>query len=374
MSQLKNNLLRYIVFLITAVALFLGLLVSASAQEPLSSSARELFSSLDAETRELLSGLGLESFEIEALFSLSPSLVLSQLARLVRDGIKKPLAAVGIIMGTAVLISFSNSLLHRRGTAQSMNIVLLLVICLEAAAPLLLCVRSAINAIKLLCDFTLCLVPVLAVALTGAGKAGSALCWSTAVLTLCQFISRISFRFLPPLIGSYAALGLVSALTPVFNFQNISQFIKKLFSVFLGLGGSIFSGLLSIKTGLASTADNIAARGVRFLIGGLVPVVGSSVSEALGSVIGSVRLAGGSLGSFGIIALAAIALPCLVEILLWWTALVISSFVAGLLGESSVGLCLQSLANVLVMLNILLIFVAVIFIVSTGLVLNILKN
>ena len=111
-------------------------------------------------------------------------------------------------------------------------------------------------------------------------------------------------------------------------------------------------------------------KGAKFLIGGLVPVVGGAISEGLSSVAAALEAANKTIGALGILAMVFIVLPPLLEVLIWWAALYFCSFAATLTGQTQVAFYLSGVSNVIVMLNILLLFAAFVLIAATGILLR----
>jgi len=167
------------------------------------------------------------------------------------------------------------------------------------------------------------------------------------------------------------ALSIVSALSPIFNWNGITNIIKKTVTVTLGFLSTVFVGLLSIKGLLAGAADSAAAKGAKFLIGSFVPVVGGAVSDALGSIVSSLSLVRGATGAFGILAVLLIALPVFAELLLWLLTLNLCAIGADLFGQGKASALLRSVASALVILGAILLFNAVLLIISTALMLSV---
>ena len=173
-----------------------------------------------------------------------------------------------------------------------------------------------------------------------------------------------------PLVGAYAAICVVAAVNPVFNLQNIALFFRRIFTVVLGVISSLFAGVLSIKSAATASADSLNFKGVKFLVGGLVPVVGGALSEGLTSVTAALNAVNQTIGALGILVMVLITLPSVLQVLIWWAALYICSMAATLTGQTQVAFYLSGVSNVIVMLNILLLFDAFVFIAAVGIVMR----
>ena len=113
------------------------------------------------------------------------------------------------------------------------------------------------------------------------------------------------------------ALGLVGSVSPGMKLDAAGGAINKACSWLLGLAATLFVGLLSLQGLVGAAADSLAGRAIRFSLSSFVPVVGGALSEAFSSVQGCLQLLKSTLGGFGILATALIALPPLLECALW---------------------------------------------------------
>ena len=72
---------------------------------------------------------------------------------------------------------------------------------------------------------------------------------------------------------------------------------------------------------IAAAGDNAGARAVKFLAGNMIPVVGSTVGDTFRTLAASVRLLRSTVGVAGVLTLALLLLPFLIELLLTRLAL-----------------------------------------------------
>ena len=83
---------------------------------------------------------------------------------------------------------------------------------------------------------------------------------------------------------------------------------------------------------LAARADTLGMKGLKYAVGNMIPVVGGAVAGTLGSVAAGVSLLRGVCGVSGIILVALLLLPTLVQLLLFRATLQLASAVSTLLG------------------------------------------
>jgi len=89
---------------------------------------------------------------------------------------------------------------------------------------------------------------------------------------------------------------------------------------------------LSAQNILASASDSAGTRAVKFLAGNMIPVVGSTVGDTLRTLAASVKLMRSTVGVAGIVALALLILPTVIELFLTRFAFNTAAAVGELLG------------------------------------------
>ena len=89
----------------------------------------------------------------------------------------------------------------------------------------------------------------------------------------------------------------------------------------------------------------MTAKSAKYLLGSLIPVVGSSVSDAVMAARGCIDLIRTSVGGFGILVIAAIFLLPMVRVLAWYCAFSIGSFLGELLGAKTLRSLMDSFAS-----------------------------
>lgn len=140
--------------------------------------------------------------------------------------------------------------------------------------------------------------------------------------------------------------------------------MKKVVIWTLGFLLTIFVGLLTIRGIVAGSADTVATKTTKFLLGSFVPVVGGALSEALNSVQGCMGVIRSSVGSLGIIVCVLTFLPLLLTILLLMGTLHLSAGVAELMSVEKVGGILKSAASVLSLIFGIILMFALLLVVS----------
>lgn len=184
------------------------------------------------------------------------------------------------------------------------------------------------------------LIPVMGVLYVSGGNTMGAAVSSASLLLQINLIELGTTALVIPAVSVCMALTLSDALrTSSPNFSGITASIKRTLAFVYGLCSTLLMASLSAQSVLASAGDSAGARAVKFVAGNMIPVVGGTVGETLRTLAASVKLLRGSVGVAGIIAVALVLLPTLVELFLSRFVFNMSAAVGDLIGcKSEAGL------------------------------------
>ncbi|MBQ9552861.1 MAG: hypothetical protein IJU96_08880 [Clostridia bacterium] len=372
---------RLCALILTAFLLFLLPCLSAAAvtespdyrDQLRSSGAADLTDALSREDRENLKELGIDAVDFDALFNISPrrvfDLFFDVLQREYHSPLKASLTAATVLLLLAVTQAFTDGKPLGKSVMQLGCIILALVI----AVPMTACLVRMASAVQAQSKMMLALIPVLAVVITVSGNPTLALSYNTLTFAMAQGVVQLVQNAVRPLIQIVFSLSLVSALSDALGVGKLIEFFKKAGIFLMSLAATVFVTMLVLKCSLASSADTVAVRGIRFLIGRAVPVLGSALSDAYLSVIGSLNLVKNTAAVFADICILVIALPVITEGLLWSFAVNLLAAAADLFGLSKASGLLKAMSGGLTLLNVTLVLTSVVMVLSVGLILLI-KN
>ncbi len=330
----------------------------------------ELYSSLPGDTAELLRETGIDELSFDSVFSVTPKSVASLFKKLITGEIEAPARSLVRLIAVIVLLSVCECFMPDDGQIKPVTETAGAMFCIvSVASPLTVAISSSVASITVSGKFMLGLIPVLAGIITAAGNPALALSFRSIAFSAAQVISGISEKQITPLVGAVLSLDIVSALMPSFRLNSITELVKKTLTAVLSFAATLFVSFLGLKSALANAADTVASRGIRLAISTAVPVVGGALSEAYSGVVGSLVLARSTVGIFGIAAIALINLPSCIQLLFWTFALRLGAAAGELFGQNSTAGLLKSIASAITLLNVVLLFNAVLFIISTALIL-----
>lgn len=374
--KIKMKKSKIVISFIVSLFLIHFLAASASASGGAVDSYRdytqseELFSALDDETKELLRELGITDIELNELFDIGFRRVMETFFDLLSGSLRDKAMIFTSLIGAMLTLSIASSVCrenNRKGIEITGYCTLVLII----SVPLISLLSSIRSVFVSALGFMKVFIPVYAAVIAASGKPTLALSFNTAVLALGEFIVYFVENIYSPFTGMILCLSFVGGISDFLDIKSIISGLKKGITFILGLAATLFSGILSVKGVLAGNADSVGAKGVKFLIGSSVPVVGSSVSEAFSSIMAGLSLIKSTVGVFGIIAIFAIFLPVIIEIIAWMLIINISCVLAKTLGCERESSLLYTLGSCVSLLLAGIAITLTVLIVSCGIILKI---
>ena len=334
------------------------------------SGAKELADYLSDKTENYLEKLGCDDLDFEKILSVSPKSVFSLLLDTLREGYKKPLECALSASGIVLLANVSSAFFaDDEKTRAVLNIIFggTLVLCIFV--PVSQSIKAVVSAMQMCADFEKALIPVLAGILTAGGNPSLALSFKGASFAAAEFVQAFSNDFALPLVGISGALSVSGAMLPTLRLGAISDIIRKTLITSLGCISGLFTGFLSLKSILASSADGMIVKGVK-MAASFVPVVGGALGEAYTSVAASISLLKSTVGIYAVIALAFTCIPVVINMFMWVLAMRVSCTVSELTDCRVCSDILKSVSFIFSMANAILLLCFAVFAVSSGVVIS----
>ena len=281
--------------------------------------------------------LGIDDLDFKSVFNASPRKIADAVLNIIKkkstDPIKTLFAVLGVVLLTSLAQCFTDAGSGVRSAVEMFGALLTATL---LASPLASAMNLAFSTVRLSSNVALAFVPVLAGVIAASGNPMLAISAHSFTFAAAQGAMQLINRFVMPMTGVVTALGISGSFMPEFNIKKLTETVKKALVWVMASASTLFAGLLSIKGILANSADTLASKGVKLAVNTFVPIVGSAVSEAYSSVIGSAALVRSAVGAFGIAAIIVTELPALVELILWRLIVKASNFMADMLNESAI--------------------------------------
>lgn len=329
----------------------------------------ELLDKVPEGARDLLDGdaSGTVSDMVE---SFTPSVFLEKVWRTFRENLRAPVrllvSLAGVLVLCALLESFGTSF-SSGGVEAVFGVIVTVFISSIILDPIVGCIIDAREVIRDFGVFILTFIPVFAGLVTASGQPMTGAAYNLFLFWMCQVTARLVTAVFLPLLCAYLALSLISVVCPKLELGGLVGGIKTFVTWSLGLILTVFIGLLSIQTVVASGGDSIAARTTKFFISSMIPVVGGALSDLFAAAQGCIQLVRGTLGAFGILITALTFLPVLIRTGTWYLTLSLGRIISELFHLPQITKLLKALSSTLGIIMAVLLYDALLVIISTTL-------
>ena len=197
--------------------------------------------------------------------------------------------------------------------------------------------QLGLRSMQELSDYSRVLLPVLTTAASVSGAATSAAAKYAATALAMDVLLTVSKSVVIPCVGGYAALALADAAVG----NDVLKAAKKLMKwVCVSLSSAIAAGFtawLSLTGVIAGTTDTLAARMTKTAVSTALPVLGSILSDAAGSLAAAAGVLRSSIGVFGLCAVLGICLGGAVPLALRYFVFKLSAAVCSCLSDKRMG-------------------------------------
>ncbi|MBP3580918.1 MAG: hypothetical protein J6K12_06700 [Clostridia bacterium] len=192
--------------------------------------------------------------------------------------------SIAVLLVSGVFSAFHDSF---ASYSSFFDIISSLMIIACSFSVLISCFDTVEKCIESVCSYMTAFVPISAALL--ASSANTAVSASGAVIN-SFFISTVelicAFLILPS-VKAMCSIHAVNTICKNTNLSGISSLFKSTCLWIIGLAFTIFCGILSLQTLLASSADNLAIKGIKYSAARLIPIAGGMISESMKTVIAS---------------------------------------------------------------------------------------
>lgn len=351
------------------IMLFFSIQVTAYSEDDIyEQSIDDIIESTDNETVKLLESLGLESFSAEELADITVSDILNLLLGIFKGKLKIPVKILTSLTGIIIIYSSISCFLSNHNLNVIFDSIAVVVCSLMIFSELMNCISDSVTALKSLCTLMKTLIPAIAVIATLSGSPALAVSFNAVTVYAAEIIGALCADFLTPLLMIFSVISVCITFNPVLKSDILLSGFKKIVNVVLGLSASVFTGISGIKNLLSSGTDKISVKGIQFVLGSSVPVVGGALSDGLSSVIAAISLMRSTIGIAGIIIITVTVLPAVCQLVLWQIAFSVILYVSDIFSAQRINCVVQSLRFTISMMLSVILFCAYLFIVSIGMV------
>lgn len=184
------------------------------------------------------------------------------------------------------------------------------------------------------------------------GSAGSALMQPAVVASASAMTSLISGVTVPLAVAS-GVLCMLCHLGDGIRVQRLAEFTQQCAVWSLGIGFTVFIGVLTTRSVTAAAIDGVTLRTAKYALNNLVPFVGGLFADTVDTLVGSGMLVQSALGVTGLIVIASRAVLPLCQTLAAAMLYKLASALMQPVSDGSLAGCIHDFAKVLMLLFVL---------------------
>ncbi len=218
------------------------------------------------------------------------------------------------VLGTVMLMalaSFSSGKLYR--AAECAVVLIAGVSVFSRIYALSSAVSSTMGGVL---NFFTAFIPILTGVVAYGGGGGSAAVGAAGANMTLGIMGAFVLPILEGCVSLIFALGLVSAVGEE-GAVGLARRVKSFFTWLVGLASTLLLSSLALQSAIASSSDTAAVRAAKYAASGTIPIVGGSVSSAMGTLTASVAYVKSVIGVGAITVILMTVLSPLVTILLY---------------------------------------------------------
>lgn len=311
---------------------------------------------------------------LELLESKDAGGLFSRITDMFLQGAAKPTAILGKTLAVLVLASLVRAFAGNGGELQlttQIDAMVTVVTFFLVCEPLLLLLGRLEEAIWQCRNFLMTFVPAFSALLVGSGQPAGGAVFGGFFLTGSVLAAELICTILLPLVRVFLALNITSGVAGEIDLSGFCNMVLRIAKKLLAGCAALFSLVMGLQTFSAGAADNLARKAGRMLIGSGVPIVGHAVSDAMTSVYASLGIIKSTAGIAGLCAIGALFLPIFIECMTYYLLLQCACATAKLTGNGRCAATFAGFSGCVELYSAIIIFFAVLIIVSTAMMLGI---
>ncbi len=333
----------------------------------------EMYSELPYQVQEALAELGINDADTSVVSELDFSSFLNLFIGMIAQESFGVFSSLSVVIAVILIYSLTEGItdgLSSSTTKEILSVVCGLCVAGALVFPVLEVIESAVQAISISSDLMLAYIPVMSVVLISCGNSVTGSGYHAIMVMAAEGIAQLSSEVISPMLSVFLGINICSSVLPGINLRGFTALMEKIIKWMLSFSFTLFSGFLTLKTLISSSIDSVSTRAVRYTMSSFVPVVGSALSEAYRTVLGSVNILKNGIGVFVIISVAVVFFPVIARLLLWNISVGVCKSFSEMINLTVPVQMLSSVSTVLSVMLAVILCIMALFIVSTALIMT----
>lgn len=199
--------------------------------------------------------------------------------------------------------------------------------------PISSMIRLSTNTVTEMTEYGKLLLPVMTAAMAAQGGATSSAALYTGSVAFSTFLTTIISRLIVPALYIFLCICVADSALNQDMLGKIRDFFKWAITWSLKIILYVFTGYMSITGVISGTVDASALKAAKLTISGVVPVIGSVLSDTSESILVSAGIMKNAAGVYGILAVIAIFIGPFLEIGIQYLILKLTGAICNMIGS-----------------------------------------
>ena len=367
-----KRIVTFFLAVVTAV-MFFG--ISVFAEDTFSAAEEELSGiTIPENAQEFIDDNDIGISEPDGVLELTPMAVIKAVWEEFLSALAFPLKMLASLIAVILVSSVMGGMgvaAKIGGMSRIYGVVGALVSVIVVSECICTCVLIASETLSLGGDFLLSYVPVFTGIIAACGGISTAAGYQLTVIAIAEIFTQTASQLLMPMMTLCFCLAVVEAINPTVSLSTVIEGIKKLATFLIGLFSTVFTGVLTLRSVVGTSADTLTVKVGKYMTSNLVPIVGNAVSDAYSTLRSSFGILRGGAGAFGIIVIVMTMLPALMSVAATMFCVFVGRATADLFAVKYISTFLKSVGDILAVVMSLLISFTMLFVISTAVVMTV---
>lgn len=166
-------------------------------------------------------------------------------------------------------------------------------------------------------SFMRVIVPAMSALMLSCGEISASAVFGGVLAAVVAFLESFSVEILVPLLSALVCISVTSSVCSEVDISGFSRLIKNTITYVLSSVMLILTCVMTFQNVIAKSADTAAVKGVKFVIGNAVPIVGGALADAVTTVASSIGLVKAGTGIGGAVVICVIFGIPVIKMMLW---------------------------------------------------------
>lgn len=217
--------------------------------------------------------------------------------------------------------------------------------------------------------------PFLLAVLIATGKITTTGIIQPLLLFLASFVGGVITYFVIPLLSISVAFNVICSISENIKLEKMSKIFSSVSLWTVGVVLTVFLGVLSLETSLSTSVDSLGVKTTQAAVSNFVPVVGKFFSDSFEVVVGATKIIGKTGGVIGIIGITIVAIVPIFKLAsIMGIYMLLAALVEPISNDELTSKYLSSIANTYKTMLGVLIGITILFVISTGIILNLVST